>query len=72
MEGEGMAESRDGGDATVLRETIGKWLALDRDQQMEVWQNVGFDLFLGVAKLSVFLSKQAEDQERRLEQLEAR
>ena len=67
-----MAESRDGGDVTALRETVGKWLALDREQQVEVWQNVGFDLFLGIAKLSIFLSRQAEDQEKRLAELEAR
>jgi hypothetical protein len=72
MDGEGMDESRDGGDVTALKETIGRWLTLDREQQMEVWQNVGFDLFLAIAKLADVLSKQVEEQDRRLAELESR
>ena len=55
-----------------LRATVGKWLALDRDKQIEVWNTVGFDLFLGFAKLSIALLDRVEQMDRRLQELEKR
>ena len=72
MESKDMVESRDGGDLNALKETIGKWLALERTQQEEVWRNVGFDLMLGIAKLSMAVLGLVESQEKRLVQLEGR
>ncbi len=64
-----MADSRDGDHTTVLRETLVKWLALDRNQQTEVWDNVGFDLFLGTVQLSIALLDRMQEVEKRLEEL---
>ncbi len=65
-----MTEPTDGNLMNELRATLGKWLALDRDKQIEVWNTVGFDLFLGVAKLNMTLLDRVEEMDKRLQALE--
>ncbi len=65
-----MADSADGNLMNELRATIERWMALDRDKQIEVWNTVGFDLFLGFAKLTMALLDRAEEIDKRLQELE--
>ncbi len=67
-----MSDSRDGDHTLELRETLVRWLALDRSQQTEVWDNVGFDLFLGTVKLNIALLDRMQEVEKRLEELGTR
>jgi hypothetical protein len=67
---ERMADSADEDLMNELKATVGKWLALDRDKQIEVWNAVGFDLFLGFAKLNMALLDRVGEMERRLGELE--
>ena len=65
-----MADSADWDLMNELRVTVGKWLALDRDKQIEVWNTVGFDLFLGFARLNMVLLDRVEQLDKRLQELE--
>ncbi len=67
-----MDESGNGDVTAVLKETIGKWLALERTQQEEVWGQVGFDLFVGVARISMIALNRVEELENRIYEIEQR
>lgn len=64
-----MNDSGNGDVTAALKDTIGKWLALERNQQEEVWGQVSFDLFVGLARLSMATLSKVEEMERRLEEM---